>query len=126
MKPQGSLDHIGVYVKDLERSLKFYGEVFGFPEHHRFSVGEAKIAVLDTGKGLLEIIERPGAPPEPPRGNWSHIAFHIDDYNALLSKLEKKGLELRKVTIADRPRIAFFRDPDGYDVEIMEKGLDAL
>jgi lactoylglutathione lyase len=125
MKPQGSLDHIGLYVKDLERSLRFYGEVFGFPEHHRFGVGESKIAVLDTGKGLLELIQRPGAPSEPPKGSWSHVAFHIDDYGALMGKLERKGLELRKVTMADGSRIAFFRDPDGHEIEIMEKGLGA-
>jgi len=33
------------------------------------------------------------------------------------------GLELRKVTMADGSRIAFFKDPDGHTVEMMEKGL---
>jgi catechol 2,3-dioxygenase-like lactoylglutathione lyase family enzyme len=30
-------------------------------------------------------------------------------------------LELRKVNLANGRRIAFFKDPDGHDVEIMEK-----
>jgi catechol 2,3-dioxygenase-like lactoylglutathione lyase family enzyme len=33
------------------------------------------------------------------------------------------GYELRKVTMADGAHIAFFKDPDGHTVEIMEKGL---
>ena len=119
----GSLDHIGVYVKDLERSLNFYIEVFGFPERQRFSKGDSKIAVLYIGKGLLELIQRPGAPAEAPKGRWSHVAFHIDGYDGLVSKLEGMGLELRKVTLEDGSRIAFFKDPDGHDIEIMEKGL---
>ena len=117
------LDHIGIYVGDLERSLNFYSEVFGFPEHQRFSKGESKMAVLDIGKGLLEIIQRPDAPAEAPKGRWSHIAFHIDDYDGLVSKLEGMGLQLRRVTLDDGSRIAFFKDPDGHDIEIMEKGL---
>jgi catechol 2,3-dioxygenase-like lactoylglutathione lyase family enzyme len=37
------------------------------------------------------------------------------------SRLEGLGLVLRKVTLGDGSRIAFFKDPDGHDVEIMEK-----
>lgn len=118
-----SLDHIGIYVKDLEQALKFYSDVFGFSEHHRFSSGESKIAVLNVGRGLLELIQRPGAPAEAPKGRWSHVAFHIDVYDDLVSKLEEMGLELRKVTLEDGSRLAFFKDPDGHDIEIMEKGL---
>jgi len=118
-----SLDHVGIYVKNLKRSLRFYVDIFGFPEHHRFSMGESKIAVLDVGGGLLELIQRPGAPAEAPRGRWSHVAFHIDDFDGLVSKLEERGLELRKVSLDDGSRIAFFKDPDGHDIEIMGKGM---
>lgn len=41
----------------------------------------------------------------------------------MVKKLERIGLELRKVTMADEAHIAFFKDPDGHTVEIMEKGL---
>ncbi len=37
------------------------------------------------------------------------------------SKLEGIGLELRKIKLDNGRRIAFFKDPDGHDVEIMEK-----
>ena len=120
---KGNLNHIGIYVRDLERSLGFYGDVFGFPEHHRFEVGESKIAVLDVGGGLLELIQRPDAPAEAPEGRWSHVAFHVDDYDGVLDKAEDMGVVQRKMTREDGSRIAFFKDPDGHDVEIMEKGL---
>jgi catechol 2,3-dioxygenase-like lactoylglutathione lyase family enzyme len=61
-----SFDHIGVYVKDLERSLEFYCKILGFPEQTRFNVGDSKIIVLDICNGYLELIQRPRA--KQPRG----------------------------------------------------------
>ena len=123
-----SLDHIGIYVRDLERSLSFYRCVLGFTQRQRLSMGASKTAVLEIGGELLEIIQRPEvqrpeAPAEAPKGRWSHIAFHIDDYDDLESKLEGMGIELRKVTLDNGLRIAFFKDPDGHEIEMMEGGL---
>ena len=118
------LDHCGVYVKDLENSLAFYKDVFSWKEKTRSTHGEAKIAVLDMGKGLMELVQRPGSPAAPPAGNWTHLAIHVPDFTAKVKKLEAMGLELRKVTMGDGAHIAFFKDPDGHTVEIMEKGLN--
>jgi lactoylglutathione lyase len=118
-----NLDHVGIYVRDLEASLKFYKDVFAWHEVKRFGSGEAKIAVLDVGGGLLELVQRPGSPGTPPSGNWSHLALHVDDFDSKIVKLESMGKELRKVTMSDGSRIAFFKDADGHMVEIMEKGL---
>ena len=114
-----TLDHVGIYVKDLVKSVVFYGEVFGFQVARTMETSTSKIAYLDVGGGILELIQRPGAPGKS-EGPWSHVAFKIDDYDAMESKLEGIGLELRKVVLGDGSRIAFFKDPDGHDVEIME------
>jgi len=63
------LDHVGVYVKDLERSLKFYKNLFNFKVVSQFTSGEAKIATVDIGGALLELVQRPGSPGKPPEGN---------------------------------------------------------
>ena len=120
------LDHCGVYVKDLERSVAFYRDIFGWREKKRFGSGDAKICVLDMTKGLLELVQRPGSPGIPPSGNWTHLAIHVEDWDATSKKLEGKGLELRKVTMGDGSHIAFFKDPDGHTVEVMEKGLSII
>jgi catechol 2,3-dioxygenase-like lactoylglutathione lyase family enzyme len=117
------LDHIGVYVKDLEKSITFYKDTFNWKEKTRFTSGEAKIAVLDMGKGLMELVQRPGSPAAPPVGNWTHLAIHVPDFPKMVQKLEVKGITLRKVTMGDGAHIAFFQDPDGHTIEIMEKGL---
>ena len=114
------MDHIGIYVKDLAKSIVFYGEVFGFQVARTMETSTSKIAFLDVGGGLLELIQRPGAPGKAPEGPWSHVAFKVDDYEATESRLEEMGLELRKITLGDGSRIAFFKDPDDHDIEIME------
>ena len=114
-----TLDHVGIYVKDLAKSVVFYGEVFGFQVARTMETSTSKIAYLDVGGGTLELIQRHGAPGKT-EGPWSHVAFKFDDYDIMESRLEDMGLELRKVTLGDGSRIAFFKDPDGHDVEIME------
>ena len=118
-----SVDHIGIYVKDIEKSLKFYQEVFGFPITERFGSGDNVRVNLDIDGELLELIQRPGNPGKPPEGNWSHLALYVPDYDEKIEKLESLGKELRKITIDDGTRLCFFTDPDGHSVELMEKGF---
>ena len=116
-----TMAHVGIYVGDLARSVVFYGETLGFQVSRTMETSTSKIAFLDAGGGTLELIQRPGAPGKVLDGPWSHVAFAVDDYDATESRLEGLGLVLRKVTLGDGSRIAFFKDPDGHDVEIMEK-----
>jgi catechol 2,3-dioxygenase-like lactoylglutathione lyase family enzyme len=115
------LDHVGLYVKDLAKSVVFYGETLGFKVASTMELGEAKIAFLDIGGGLLELIQRPEGPGAPPALRRSHTAYGVNDYDVMESKLEGLGLELRKIKLDNGRRIAFFKDPDDHDVEIMEK-----
>jgi len=117
------LDHIGIYVSDLNKSLKFYTEIFGFKLVDQFSSGEAKIATLDLGGGLLELVQRPGSPGTPPVGNWSHLAIHEPEFDETVAKLDAKKIEKRLVTMANGNRLCFFNDLDGHTIEIMESGF---
>ena len=114
------IDHVGLFVKDLAKSIEFYRETLGLQVTNTMNFGESKIAFLDIGGGLLELLERPDATIIPPKGYWNHTAFKVNDYNKTISKLEKMGLELRKMQVENGSRIAFFKDLDGHDIEIME------
>jgi len=112
-------------VKDVETSIKFYTEILGWKETRRQGSGEVKIVVLNGGGCLIEFIQRPGSPGKAPEGNWTHIANHITNFDETLLKVKNKQLELREVKMSDGSRIAFFKDPDGHMVEIMEKGFSS-
>jgi lactoylglutathione lyase len=123
--PVSKLDHIGIYVKDLTKSVSFYKDVFGWNIVKEFESGEAKIILFDIGGGLLELVQRPGSPAPAPTGNWSHLALHIKDWAGIVTKVEARGLEVRKITMTDGSHNAFFKDPDGHTIEAMEKGFSA-
>lgn len=118
-----SMNHIGLFVKDLKASVEFYIDFFGFPVVKEFGSGGAKIALVDIGGGQVELIQRPEPNRASPIGNWGHIAFHVPDFDEKLKKIESLGLEKRMVTTGDGSRLCFFSDPDGHTLELMEKGL---
>jgi lactoylglutathione lyase len=56
---------------------------------------------------------------------YGHIALTVDDLDATLAALEEKGIEPERPPYTVREggsRICFVRDPDGYRVELIERG----
>lgn len=117
------LDHIGIYVNNLEKSVDFYKDLFCFEIVDEFTSGEAKIATLDMCGGLLELVQRPGSPGTPPEGNWSHIAIFVPEFDDIIAKLDTKNIEKRLTTMSNGNRLCFINDLDGHTVEIMEHGF---
>jgi catechol 2,3-dioxygenase-like lactoylglutathione lyase family enzyme len=120
---RASIDHVGIHVSDLERSLRFYGETLGLKLYRRMKIGDVEIAFLDLRGTYLELVHRRGAPEGPPKGRWSHVALVVDDFDGVVSRIEEMGLGLRRITLPDGTRIVFFKDPDGHDVEVLERGV---
>ena len=115
-----SFDHVGIYVKDMEKSLSFYQDLFGFPEHSRLWDGDIEIVFLDMGGGLLQLKRRPAA-AQPSSGKWSHFAIHVEGYDEFVGKLKEKGIEYWEIALGEGQRLANFTDPDGHDLEVCEK-----
>jgi lactoylglutathione lyase len=56
---------------------------------------------------------------------YGHIALTVDDLDATLAALEEKRIEPERPPYTVREggsRICFVRDPDGYRVELIERG----
>ena len=118
-----SMDHIGLFVKDLAASVEFYQDLFGFPVVMQFSSSGAEIAVIDIGGGKIELIQRPEPQRSSPIATWGHVALHVPDFDNKLKKIDSLGLEKRMVTTGDGSRLCFFADPDGHTLELTERGL---
>jgi catechol 2,3-dioxygenase-like lactoylglutathione lyase family enzyme len=141
MKVRG-IDHVGVVVADLERSLRFYRDLLGIRvlqvvdddsdqlrEITGWSDQRVLIADLDLGDGrLLELIERPQADPRPEGDTGMHVAIVVDDIEAVWTRLTEAGVPTRSrpVTLHDAgPRwngvaVAYVSDPDGVTVELVQ------
>ena len=123
-------EHVGTTAADLDRSIAFYCGLLGLRLVLRKRQGTTALAFLDAGGGMLEIAERPGAAAanDVPTGvaGLRHLTFAFDDVDALVTRLAAAGVE-----IIEQPRdahntelirrVAFCRDPDGIQVELIER-----
>jgi lactoylglutathione lyase len=118
------LDHIAVYVQDLQKSTRFYHEVIGLdtiPEpfhdgrHTWFSVG---------GQAHLHVIS--GATSSTVHDKNSHLCFNVPSIPSFLERLKKAGVSYEDwagkpqsvTTRVDGVHQVYFKDPDGYWIEV--------
>jgi methylmalonyl-CoA/ethylmalonyl-CoA epimerase len=102
------IDHIGVAVKNLEESLKFYQETLGLELHGVEIVEEqkVKVAFLPIGDTEIELLEStdvdgPIAKYIANKGEGvQHIAYRVDDIEKAIADMQSKGVRM----IDEKPR----------------------
>ena len=95
------VDHVGIAVKDLDESVKFY-ESLGFKASGYEVVAEqkVKVAFLPCGDSELELLE--STEPDGPIARFiekngpgiQHIAIRVDDIDKALEELKAKEVRL--------------------------------
>ena len=124
------LGHIGIIVKDLEVSKKFYCDNLNFAVTHENTLGDndsvTKIAFVEAGGCTLELIQIPGDSKRID-GQVDHIAFKVTDIENAWMQLKAKGIIFETENITTAPaffekgdRWILFRGPDGERLEINE------
>ncbi len=111
------VDHVGIAVKNLDESVKFY-ESLGFKATGYEVVAEqkVKVAFLPCGDSEVELLE--STEPDGPIARFiekngpgiQHIAIRVDDIDKALEELKAKGVRLIDQTPrygAGNARIAF-------------------
>jgi lactoylglutathione lyase len=125
-----SLIHTCYRILQIDRSVAFY-EALGFQEVRRVPIREEAINVFmnlpeDGENPRLELTYNIGRdePYEIGTG-YGHIAITTTDLDGTLGQLAEQGIEPERPPYTIRAggsRICFVRDPDGYRVEIIERG----
>ncbi|MAC17083.1 MAG: methylmalonyl-CoA epimerase [Flavobacteriales bacterium] len=116
------LEHIGIAVSDLDEAERIFGEVLGRPAYKReevageavltafFAAGDSKVELLvpmSPDSAIAKHLEKRGP-------GLHHLAFHVDDLNAELARLQGRGY---RVIVGPKPgadgkRIAFLHPGD--------------
>ena len=116
-----------LYVDDLERSSRFYRELFGFEPVSEFPRG---IALAVPGKQVLLLFKKRASatiPKIPHDGDGHlHMAFAIaaDALSAWENRLHDLGITIIETTKWERGGTSlYFRDPDGHLIELATPGL---
>lgn len=124
MIPVTRLNHAVLYVRDLDRAVRFYQTAFGFEEIAREGGMMAFLRAAGSSNhhdlGLMAV--GPNA-PRPPRGATGlyHLAWEvaaIDDLAAAASTLTELGA-LTGQSDHGATKSLYGQDPDGNEFEVM-------
>ncbi|GIV76050.1 VOC family protein [Litorilinea aerophila] len=112
--------HVALRTPNFAAMEQFYTQTLGLPVTRRWD--DVQIVFIDVGSTTIELIGRDDATAETkPTGGWDHIAFHVEDVDAAFQELVEKGVRIRSEPRNFKEvRIAFFYDPDGNVLELVE------
>ncbi len=116
------IDHVALHVTDLDRTISFYEENFGFRKYfqHEATAG-MQIAYLKLGDTVLELTHRSD-------GSMTgfHFCLETDSFDETVAELQRCGVPLLREphgTAAREPREegwrrVVFGGPDGEQIEL--------
>jgi lactoylglutathione lyase len=120
------LEHIGVKVKNMDTSIRFYTEVLGMNLVKRAKLADGVelgfLSFPGSDNIEIELIGR-GHDGLPNESIVHHIAFTVTDIQAEIDRLKGFGVDLMDETprtILDGDLIAFFFGPDGERLEFFQ------
>jgi lactoylglutathione lyase len=123
--------HTMIRVGDLDRSIKFYTDVLRMKLLRRKDYPDGKFTLAFVGYGpetehaVVELTYNWGTDKYDLGNGFGHIALEVEDVYAACAEIKKRG---GKVTREAGPMkhgstvIAFVEDPDGYKIELIQKG----
>ncbi len=122
------LEHVNLTVSDLDAAAKFYCELLdlqvrwrrepGAPETPAIHIGDDRsyLALFLADPAKAEHLPE----PEYSRVGFNHVGFVIEDLDAKVAWLAERGIEAEIMDEYEPGRRAYFIDPDGFEVELVE------
>lgn len=120
--------HTMIRVKDIDASLKFYTELLNMKLEHRKRLEDCWLYFLSDEDKTCQI--ELTVNDETPEGGYDigsgfgHFAFTVDSLDEFSQKIEKLGYSYLYPPFdlnGKGSKIAFIKDPDGYEIELIEK-----
>lgn len=124
------INHIGIVVHDIEKSLRFWQDILGISLDYTEKVPSMNLdlAFLKLDKTRIELLE-----PTSMEGNeyfdllkskgqgFHHICLEVDDIDEMLVKLKLNNIKLKDEAAIELPgRKLAFLEPESCDGVIVE------
>jgi len=123
--------HLALICSDIERTIEFYTQVFGFPLVELFQNRDLPSSThffFDIGNGnLLAFFDFPGlglGPYAEVLGGLHHISISVEPetWDRLKATLDEAGIEY----LLESGSSIYFRDPDGTRLELISDPLGEM
>lgn len=121
--------HSMIRVLDETRSLDFYKRAFGLEVADRLDFSDFTLIYLSNSEQSFELeltVNKGQSEPYDLGNGYGHLAVSVDDLDAEHARFEAEGLSPRKL-VEFAPdgklvgRFFFVADPDGYQIEVLER-----
>lgn len=142
--------HIGIGVSDLERSVRFYCDVFGFAQLYALDFNDDEVAATMEQSGkfrsamlirddvrieLLQWVDVPitGSGERKPMTElgFTHLSFRVEDVHELTDAVLAAGGAVHPQTLtylgaegSPQTGLLYLTDPDGTRIEVMSNVPD--
>lgn len=122
--------HSMIRVLDLEESAAFYREAFGLELVERLDFDDFTLAYLRNAESDFELEltwNHDQKEPYELGSGYGHLAVTVDDVDAEHARMTRAGLSPRNLVDMEHDgkllaRIFFVADPDGYPIEVIQRG----
>ena len=122
--------HMMVRVRDEERSVDFYRRAFGLEIAQRVDFPDFTLIYMREPAGGFEVeltVNKDRAQPYSLGDGYGHLAFVVDDLEAERTRMTAQGLapkDIKQMNHDGKPfgKFFFIEDPDGYKIEVLQKG----
>lgn len=122
--------HSMIRVKDEAASLAFYKDAFGLEIVERLDFESFSLIYLANGESTFELeltVNKDREEPYDLGDGYGHLAISVTDVEAEHKRLTEQGYAPRKlVDFAPAgeviARFFFIKDPDGYEIEVLQRG----
>ncbi len=121
--------HMMVRVLDEERSVDFYRRAFGLDVAERMDFDDFTLIYMKNGETDFEVeltVNKGREKPYEHGDGYGHLAVSVDDIDAEHARFTEEGLEPRDVVEFKRDgnllaKFFFVQDPDGYQIEVLQR-----
>ena len=124
-----TVDHMTIIVKDLEKTLWFYGTLLGFKQLQTVDLGDHVLRYFLLPGGIkLELNEylyqtRDSVSELKDRGTYRHIAFEVESASEIENVLTEAGYPFH-YPVSATPELGVLgglvKDPNGVEIEFIE------
>jgi lactoylglutathione lyase len=122
--------HTMIRVLDLERTISFYNEAFGLEEAERFDFDDFTLVYLSNAESDFEVeltLNKGTTEPYDLGNGYGHLAVSVDDVESEHQRFTEAGFEPRRLVELEKDgqvlgKFFFVADPDGYQIEVLQRG----
>lgn len=122
--------HTMIRVLDEDKSVSFYSRAFGLDIAERIDFESFTLVYLRNAETDFEVeltINKGRTEPYDLGDGYGHLAVSVDDLDAEYARFQQLGFKVGRLVDfknGDQPvgRFFFVEDPDGYKIEVLQRG----